>query len=113
MFPSAIFTIPAVGQVGLTESEAIRRGFRAKVSKMPYDSNPTAGVRNETEGLVKVVYEADTERLLGVHIIGAHAEDIVQIAAVAMRGGLKKSEVGAMHYVFPTLGGAVFDAMAA
>lgn len=113
IFPSAIFTIPAVGQVGLTESEAIRRGFRAKVSKMPYDSNPTAGVRNETEGLVKVVYEADTERLLGVHIIGAHAEDIVQIAAVAMRGGLKKSEVGAMHYVFPTLGGAVFDAMAA
>jgi pyruvate/2-oxoglutarate dehydrogenase complex dihydrolipoamide dehydrogenase (E3) component len=54
-----------------------------------------------------------TERILGVHVIGAHAEDIVQIAAVAMRGGLKKSEAGAMHYVFPTLGGAIFDTMAA
>jgi pyruvate/2-oxoglutarate dehydrogenase complex dihydrolipoamide dehydrogenase (E3) component len=62
--------------------------------------------------MVKVVYEEGTERILGVHIIGAIAEDIVQITAAAMRGGLRKSEVGAMHYVFPTLGGALFDAMA-
>ena len=112
IFPSAIFTIPAVGQVGLTEKEALSRGLKAKVSKMPFDYNPAAGVRNETEGMVKVVYEEGTERILGVHVIGARAEDIVQIGAVAMRGGLKKSDVGAMHYVFPTLGGAIFDAMA-
>jgi len=69
-------------------------------------------VRDETEGLVKIVYEEGTEKIFGVHVIGAHAEDIVQIAAVAIKGGLKKSEVGAMHYVFPTLGGAIFDTMA-
>jgi glutathione reductase (NADPH) len=113
VFPSAIFTIPAIGQVGLTEADALERGLNAKTSKLPYDYNPAAGVRDETEGMVKVVYEADTERILGVHVIGAHAEDIVQIAAAAMRGGLKKSEVGAMHYVFPTFGGAIFDTMAA
>ena len=112
VFPSAIFTIPAIGQVGLTEKEALGRGLKAKVSKLSYDSNPAAGVRNETEGLVKVVYEEGTERILGAHVIGAHAEDIVQIAAVAIKGGLKKSEVGAMHYVFPTIGGAIFDTMA-
>jgi pyruvate/2-oxoglutarate dehydrogenase complex dihydrolipoamide dehydrogenase (E3) component len=112
IFPSAIFTIPAIGQVGLTEKEALSRGIKAKVSKLPYDYNPAAGVRNETEGLVKIVYEEGSERILGAHVIGAHAEDIVQIVAVAMRGGLKKSEVGAMHYVFPTIGGAIFDAMA-
>jgi glutathione reductase (NADPH) len=112
IFPSAIFTIPAIGQVGLTEKEALSRGLKAKVSKLPYDYNPAAGVRNETEGLVKVVYEEGTEKILGAHVIGAHAEDIVQIAAVAMRAGLKKSEVSAMHYVFPTLGGAIFDTMA-
>ena len=83
-----------------------------KVSKLSYDSNPAAGVRDETEGLVKIVYEEGTEKIFGVHVIGAHAEDIVQIAAVAIKGGLKKSEVGAMHYVFPTLGGAIFDTMA-
>jgi pyruvate/2-oxoglutarate dehydrogenase complex dihydrolipoamide dehydrogenase (E3) component len=112
IFPSAIFTIPAIGQVGLTEKESLSRGLKAKVSKLPYDYNPAAGVRNETEGLVKIVHEEGTERILGAHVIGAHAEDIVQIVAVAMRGGLKKSEVGAMHYVFPTIGGAIFDAMA-
>jgi glutathione reductase (NADPH) len=112
IFPSAVFTIPAVGQVGLTEQEALSRGLKPKVSKLPYDYNPAAGVRNETEGLVKIVYEEGTERILGAHVIGSHAEDIVQIVAVAMRGGLKKSEVGAMHYVFPTIGGAIFDAMA-
>ena len=83
-----------------------------KISELSYDSNPAAGVRAETEELVKIVYEEGTERILGAQVIGAHAEDIVQIAAVAIKGGLKKSEVGAMHYVFPTIGGAIFDTMA-
>jgi glutathione reductase (NADPH) len=112
IFPSAIFTIPAVGQVGLTEREALARGLKAKVSTLSYDSNPAAGVRDETDGMVKVVYEERTEKILGVQVIGARAEDIVQIAAVAIRGGLTKSQVGAMHYVFPTIGGAIFDTMA-
>lgn len=113
IFPSAIFTIPSIGQVGLTEKEARDRGFRVGISRMPFDYNPAAGVRDETEGMVKVVYDAASEKVLGAHVIGAHAEDLIQIAAVGMRGGLKKSEIGAMHYVFPTLGGAIFDAMAA
>jgi pyruvate/2-oxoglutarate dehydrogenase complex dihydrolipoamide dehydrogenase (E3) component len=112
IFPSAIFTIPAVGQVGLTEREALARGLKAKTSTLSYDSNPAAGVRDETGGMVKVVYEERTEKILGVQVIGARAEDIVQIAAVAIRGGLTKSQVGAMHYVFPTIGGAIFDTMA-
>jgi len=112
VFPSAIFTIPAIGQVGMTEKEASARGLKAKVSKLSFDANPAAGVRDETEGMVKIVYEEGTEKILGVHVIGARAEDIVQIAAVAINGGLTKSQVGTMHYVFPTLGGAIFDTMA-
>ena len=112
VFPTAIFTIPAIGQVGLTEVEALKGGIKAKANKLPYEYNPAAGVRNETEGMVKVVYEEGTERILGVQVIGAHAEDTIQIAAMAMNGGLKKSQVGAMHYVFPTFGGAIFDTMA-
>lgn len=112
VFPSAIFTIPAIGQVGLTEQDALSQGFNTRVTKLSYDSNPAAGVRDETDGMVKVVYEEATEKILGAHVIGAHAEDIVQIAAMAIKGGLTKSEVGAMHYVFPTLGGAIFDTMA-
>ena len=113
VFPNAVFTIPAIGQVGLTEKEARARGQRVKTSRTPFTSNPAAGVRGETDGLVKVVYDSESEKILGAHAIGAHAEDIIQIAAAGMLGGLKKSEMGAAHYIFPTLGGAIFDAMAA
>lgn len=112
VFPSAIFTIPAIGQVGMTEKEARSRSLDIKVGRMPMMYNPAAGVRGETEGLVKVVYEKATDKVMGVHVLGAHAEDIIQIAAAGMAGGLKRSQLASAHYVFPTLGGAIFDAMA-
>ncbi len=112
ILPTALFSIPALAQVGLTEEEARKTGGKIAAHRSPMKGNPAAGVRGEREGLVKIVYEEGTERLLGVHVLGPRAEDLVQIAAVAMRGGLTRKEVGAMHYVFPTLGGAIFDAMA-
>jgi len=112
VMPTAVFTIPALAQVGLTEAAARQQGLRFAVNRSPIQHNPAAGVRDETEGLVKVLYEEATDRILGVHVLSPHAEDLVQIASTAMRGGLKRAEVGAMHYVFPTLGGAIFDAMA-
>ncbi len=111
--PTAIFTIPAMAQVGLTEADARDKGLQVAVKRLAMQHNPAAGVRDEKEGLVKIVCEEKTDRLLGVHVLGAGAEDLVQIAAVAMRGGLTRADVSAMHYVFPTLGGAIFDAMAA
>ena len=111
VFPTTVFTIPALAQVGLTEAEARRRGLRAAVSRVPFEDSSAAAVREETEGLVKVVWEEGTGRLLGVHILGAGAEDLIHIAAVAMRGGLSRQDLAAMHYVFPTIAGSVFDAM--
>jgi pyruvate/2-oxoglutarate dehydrogenase complex dihydrolipoamide dehydrogenase (E3) component len=111
VFPTAVFTIPAVAQVGLTESEARQRGNTVAVSRAPFADNSAAGVRDETEGLVKVVYETGSGRLLGVHILGAGAEDLIHIAAVAMRGGLSRRDLAGMHYVFPTVAGSVFDVM--
>jgi pyruvate/2-oxoglutarate dehydrogenase complex dihydrolipoamide dehydrogenase (E3) component len=111
LLPTSIFTIPAVAQVGLTEAEAGKQGFTVGVSRSPFEDNTTAAIRGEAEGLVKVVYDEPTGRVLGVHILGAGAEDLIHIAAVAMRGGLKRQDLAEMHHVFPTLGGAVFDAM--
>ena len=110
--PTAVFTIPALAQIGLTEREARASHPRVGVNCAPLKHNPAAGVRDETEGLVKVITEEASGRLLGVHVLGAEAEVLIQIAAAAMRGGLTRAEIGAMHYVFPTLGGAIFDAMA-
>ncbi|MBI2466600.1 MAG: NAD(P)/FAD-dependent oxidoreductase [Candidatus Rokubacteria bacterium] len=110
-FPTAVFTIPAIGQIGLTEAEARRQGLEVSVSRVPFEDSTAAAVREETEGLVKVVAEASTGRLLGVHILGPGAEDLIHVAAAAMRGGLTRHDLAAMHYVFPTLAGSIFDAM--
>ena len=111
LFPTATFTIPAAAQVGLTEAAARETGHTVGVARAPFDDSTAAAVRSETEGLVKVVFDQATGRLLGVHILGAGAEDLVHIAAVAMRAGLTREALAGMHYVFPTLAGSVFDAM--
>ena len=111
VLPTATFTIPAVGQVGLTEAAARQQGLTVGVSKAPFEDSTAAAVRNEKEGLVKVVFEQPNGRILGVHILGAGAEDLVHIAAVAMRGGLTRQALAGMHYIYPTLAGSVFDAM--
>jgi pyruvate/2-oxoglutarate dehydrogenase complex dihydrolipoamide dehydrogenase (E3) component len=111
LFPTATFTLPAVAQVGLTEAAARRQGHQVAVSRVPFEDSTAAAVRNETEGLVKVVLDEPTGRLLGVHVLGPEAEDLIHVAAVAMRGGLDREALAGMHYVFPTLAGSVFDAM--
>lgn len=111
IFPTALFTIPALAQVGLTEEAARRRGDRVTVGRAPFADSSAAGVRGETEGFVKAVIEEATGRVLGVHILGPGAEDLIHVAAVAMQGGLTRHALADMHYVFPTLAGSVFDAM--
>ena len=111
VFPTVTFTIPAVGQVGLTEAAARQQGVTVGVTRTPFEDSTAAAVRSETEGLVKVVFDQTSGRILGVHVLGAGAEDLVHIAAVAMRGGLTRDALAGMHYVYPTLAGSVFDAM--
>ena len=111
LLPTVVYTIPALGQVGLTEAEARKRGYNVAVKRLQFAMSP-AFITNETEGLVKIVYDEGTEKLLGVHIIGARAEDIIQIAAVAMRGGLTLTNLGTMHHAFPTISEVFFWACA-
>lgn len=111
IFPTAIFTIPAVAQVGLTEAAARAQGHRVAVGRALFADSSAAGVRAETHGLVKAVVDEATGRLLGAHIVGPGAEELIHIAAVALRGGLTREALAGMHYVFPTLAGSLFDAM--
>jgi len=109
--PMATFTIPALAQVGVTEEAARQGGGRVTVGRAPFADSSAAGVRGETEGLVKAIFDEPTGRLLGVHVLGPGAEDLIHIAAVAMRAGLTRADLAGMHYVFPTLAGSVFDVM--
>jgi dihydrolipoamide dehydrogenase len=109
--PGCVFSIPECASVGLKELEAKEKGYNVKVSKFPFSANGRAMAIGETEGLVKVVGEADTGKILGVHILGPHADDLIHEAALAMKAGLTARQVAEMIHAHPTLPEAMMEAM--
>jgi mercuric reductase len=91
--PQVIFTSPAVAQAGLTEAEARERGFEVDTTLLPLDAVPRALVNDDTRGLVKLVAETGSGRLLGASIVAAGAPDVIQAAVLAIERGLTVAEL--------------------
>ncbi|HHY58991.1 MAG TPA: dihydrolipoyl dehydrogenase, partial [Clostridia bacterium] len=85
--PSCIFTMPEVGCVGLTSQEAKEKGIKTKVGKFPFTALGKARCIEETDGVVKIITDAETDQVLGVHILGPHATDLIAEAALAVQMG--------------------------
>ncbi len=107
--PSAVFTDPELGTVGMTEPEAVDAGYEVKVGKFFFAASGKAMALQETQGLVKVVADAKTNKTLGVHIAGPHASDLLGEAAMAVACGLKPEEVGHIVHAHPTLSEVVAE----
>ncbi len=105
--PHAVFTDPEIASAGLTEAAALAKGLRVRTTVMPMSKVPKAAILGETAGVVKVVAEEASGRLLGVHICGAGAADMIQVAVVAIRQRLSTAELGGMIFVYPTLSEAL------
>lgn len=86
--PAAIFTCPEAAMVGLTTEQAQAQGVNFRTAKALYSANGKAQASGQADGLVKVLYAPDTRRLLGCHIVGAHASDLIAEAALAVSLGL-------------------------
>src|SRR4029079_16154493 len=82
--PSVVYTSPQLAQVGYSEDDASKTGHKIKVGKFPFTANGYARATDETDGFVKVIGDADTDRLLGVHILSSHAVELIQEATIAM-----------------------------
>ena len=82
--PNCVFSMPEVASVGLTEEEARKENDNIKVSKFPFMANGKALGMGETEGMVKIIADADTSELLGLHILGAHASDLIAEGTLAL-----------------------------
>ncbi len=87
--PDVIFTDPQVASVGLTEAEATAKGYDAKVSTLPLEYVPRALAARETRGLIKLIADRNTNRLLGAHVLAAEGGEIIQTAVLAMKFGLE------------------------
>jgi dihydrolipoamide dehydrogenase len=108
--PSVTFCEPEVGSVGLTESEARERGYDVAVGRFPFMALGKAKIEGKTAGFVKVVREKKYDELLGVHIIGAKATDLIAEACVALRVESTTEELFRTIHAHPTLSEAVAEA---
>ena len=119
VIPTGIFTLPEIGRVGLTEQQARDRCVAAgkdpqqsvKVGRFRYGGLGKAQATGDIQGLLKVVADAESDRILGVHILGAHAADLVHEAALAMHLGATVSRVAEMIHAHPTLAEGLMEAM--
>lgn len=108
--PAGIFTLPEIGRVGLTEQQAREQGLQAKVGRFRYVGLGKAHAVGETTGLFKVISESESDKILGVHMIGSHAADLVHEAAMAMQVGAKASDLAHMIHAHPTLAEGLMEA---
>jgi dihydrolipoamide dehydrogenase len=110
VIPSVIYTAPEVASVGRTEEELKAAGIDYKVGKFPFTANGRAKVNRTTEGFVKILAEEATDRVLGVHIIGADAGTMIAEAAVLMEFGGSAEDLARTCHAHPTLNEAVKEA---
>jgi dihydrolipoamide dehydrogenase len=108
--PSVIYTWPEVASVGLTEEQAKERGHSYKVGRFPFRGNARARCMDESEGLVKVLADQRSDRLLGVHIFGPRASELIAEAVTVLEFGGGAEDVARICHAHPTLSEAVREA---
>jgi dihydrolipoamide dehydrogenase len=108
--PNVIFTRPEVASVGLTEAQARSEGADVKVSQFAFSANPKARILGECDGLVRLVCEAGTGRVLGAHLMGPHATDLVAELALAVQMKATADDLAWTTHAHPTLPEAVLEA---
>ncbi len=107
--PSVIFTHPEVASVGLTEAKAAK-DYDVTVGKFPIRVLAKAHAENEIAGEVKLIGDKKTDRLLGVHVVGIHATEIIHVAALAINRGMKVVELGNLIFGHPVISEAIMEA---
>lgn len=110
LVPNCTYCEPEIGSVGLTEAKAKEKGYQVKIGKFPFSALGKAMIIGETEGFVKVVADAQYDEVLGVHIIGPHATDLLAEACVAMGLEATAEEFGHIMHAHPTLSEGVMEA---
>ena len=108
--PSVIYTFPEVASVGKTEEELKNASIQYKVGKFPFTANAKATVMQETEGFVKIISDYKTDEVLGVHIVGADAGNLIAELVVAMEFGASAEDLARTCHAHPTLTESIKEA---
>jgi len=110
LIPGVVYTHPEIANVGQTEDQLKAAGVQYKVGKFPFSANGRARAMNATEGFVKILADARTDKVLGVHIIGPEAGTLIAEAVIAMEFGASAEDIARTCHAHPTLEEAVKEA---
>jgi dihydrolipoamide dehydrogenase len=108
--PSVVYTWPEIATVGLAEHEVKDSGRKYKVGKFPFTANARARTSGETAGFIKFIADAETDELLGAHMIGANVSEMIQEAVLAFEFRGSSEDIGITVHSHPTLTEAVKEA---
>jgi dihydrolipoamide dehydrogenase len=110
VIPGVVYTSPEVASVGITEEEAKAQGLDVAIGKFPFSANGRARSMRETDGFVKFIADAKTDRVLGVHILGAGAGELIAEAAVLMEFSGSSEDLARTCHAHPTMAEAMKEA---
>ncbi len=108
--PNATYCHPEIGSVGLTEAAAKEKGYTVKVGKFPFTANSRASIVGQHEGFVKIVTDAKYGEILGVHIIGPNATELIAESVLALEMECTAEELANIIHAHPTLSESMLDA---
>jgi len=108
--PNCVYTDPEVATVGLSEEEAKAAGYTIKIGKFPLLASGRARTMNETDGLIKLIGDAKTDALLGMHIVAPQAESLIGEGVIALEMGATVEDIGLSIHPHPTLTESIMDA---
>jgi dihydrolipoamide dehydrogenase len=108
--PAAIFTSPEIASVGLREHQAVEKGIKIRIGRFPFRALGKAHAIGEISGLIKLIADASTDKIVGAHIIGPHASDLIHEYAVSMKNGLTVTDVSGTIHAHPTLSEGLMEA---
>jgi dihydrolipoamide dehydrogenase len=108
--PNCVYTDPEVATVGLSEEEAKSKGYEVRIGKFPLAASGRARTMNETDGVIKLVGDAKTDLLLGMHIVAPQAESLIGEGVIALEMGATLEDIGLSIHPHPTLTEGIMDA---
>lgn len=108
--PGVVYTHPEVASVGKTEQELKEAGVNYKVGKFPFMANSRARTNDDAAGQVKFLSDAETDRILGIHIVGPNAGELIAEGVLAMEYGASSEDIGRTCHAHPTLSEAFKEA---
>lgn len=108
--PNCVYTDPEVATVGLSEEEAKAKGYEVRIGKFPLAASGRARTMNETDGLIKLVGDAKTDLLLGMHLVAPQAESLIGEGIIALEMGATLEDIGLSVHPHPTLTECIMDA---